>query len=180
MAELDARFSSEGAKPTKWREARGRLEAAEVFWISTVRPGGRPHVTPLIAVWLDGALYFSTGARERKARNLARNRHCILTTGCNAMGEGLDLVVEGRAVRVSANARLRRIADLYVSKYGSDWRFAVRDGHFVHTGDHEGSALVYEVAITKVLAFARGDKYSQTRWRFPRKASRGRAPSRSS
>lgn len=44
VAELDARFSSEGAKPTKWREARGRLEAAEVFWISTVRPGGRPHV----------------------------------------------------------------------------------------------------------------------------------------
>ena len=70
VAELDARFSSEGATPTQWREARRRLEAAEVFWISTVLPGGRPHVTPLIAVWLDGALYFSTGARERKARNL--------------------------------------------------------------------------------------------------------------
>jgi len=32
------------------------LEKAEVFWLSTVRPDGRPHVTPMVSVWLDGAL----------------------------------------------------------------------------------------------------------------------------
>src|SRR5205809_8017907 len=109
-AELAARFSSEGAAPTDWAEARGHLEDAEIFWISTVRPDGRPHVTPLIAVWLDDTLYFCTGPEERKARNLASNPHCALTTGCNAF-DGLDLVVEGDAVRVTDDAELRRIAD---------------------------------------------------------------------
>jgi hypothetical protein len=41
------------------------------FWLSTARPDGRPHVTPFIAVWLDEALWFCTGADELKAKNLA-------------------------------------------------------------------------------------------------------------
>jgi hypothetical protein len=52
---------------------------------------------PLIAVWLDGALHFCTGPSERKAKNLVHNAHCILTTGCNARDEGLDVAVEGNA-----------------------------------------------------------------------------------
>ena len=32
-----------------------------------------PHVTTIAAVWLDGAVHFTTGERERKATNLARN-----------------------------------------------------------------------------------------------------------
>jgi nitroimidazol reductase NimA-like FMN-containing flavoprotein (pyridoxamine 5'-phosphate oxidase superfamily) len=166
-AELDARYSTEGASPAEWTEARRGLEEAEVFWISTVRPDGRPHVTPLIAVWLDPALYFCTGPSERKARNLAQNPHCILTTGRNSLGEGMDLVVEGDAEQVTDDAKLRQIADAYESKYGSDWRFGVREGVFVHQGEHEGGvALVYEVAPRKVFAFRKGDEFSQTRWLF--------------
>jgi nitroimidazol reductase NimA-like FMN-containing flavoprotein (pyridoxamine 5'-phosphate oxidase superfamily) len=166
-AELDARFSSTGASPTEWSEARRRLEEAEIFWISTVRRDGRPHVTPLIAVWFDDGLYFCTGPTERKAKNLAHNQHCILTTGCNDIDAGLDLVVEGDAVQVTDEARLRRIADLYESKYGRDWRFGVRDGAFVHQNG-EGVALVYEVAPRQAFGFRKGDEFSQTRWRFRR------------
>jgi hypothetical protein len=165
--ELDARFSSDGATPTAWAVARKRLEESEVFWVSTVRPDGRPHVTPLIAVWLDDVLYFCTGASERKARNLAHNAHCILTTGCNTLGEGLDLVVEGDARRVTDEAILGRVAEAYESKYGRAWRFAVRDGAFHHQGGREGAvALVYAVAPRKALGFGKGTSYSQTRWRF--------------
>jgi hypothetical protein len=39
LAELHAQFSSEGATATPWAEARQGLEKAEVFWLSTVRPG---------------------------------------------------------------------------------------------------------------------------------------------
>jgi hypothetical protein len=164
VAELDARFSSDDAAPTGWAEACGQLVTAEVYWLSTVRPDGRPHVTPLLSVWLDGALYFCTGTSERKARNLAHNPHCILTTGCNALGDGLDLVVEGDATRVSDDGELRPVADAYESKYGSDWRFAVRDGAFHGEG---GEALVYRVAPTTVFAFGKGEReFSQTRWRF--------------
>jgi Pyridoxamine 5'-phosphate oxidase len=48
-AELHAPFSDPRAKATPWARARRVLEKAEVFWLSTVRRDGRPHVTPLVA-----------------------------------------------------------------------------------------------------------------------------------
>ncbi len=162
--ELDSRFSSEGASPTPWAEARGHLEKAEIFWLSTVRPDGRPHVTPLLCVWLDGALYFCTGADERKAKNLVHNAHCILTTGCNTLSQGLDLVIEGDAMRVSDDTVLQRVADLYEAKYGRDWHFDVYDGAFNGRGGN--IALVYQVTPTTAFGFGRGESSSQTRWRF--------------
>ena len=128
VAELDSRFSSPEATPTDWTDARVKLADAQVYWLSTVRPDGRPHVTPLISVWLDEALYFCTGPTERKARNLAQNPHCVVTTGSNELNEGLDLVLEGQAEQVTDEDQLRRIADGYESKYGPDWHFDVRDG----------------------------------------------------
>ncbi|SBW22399.1 hypothetical protein FDG2_2576 [Candidatus Protofrankia californiensis] len=132
--EMDARFSSDGATPTGWAQAREHLRDAEVYWLSAVRPDGRPHVTPLLSVRLDGVLYFCTGPSERKAKKLARNPHCVLTTGCNRLDEGLDLVLEGDAARVNDDATLRRVADAYESKYGSDWHFVVSDGVFCSDG----------------------------------------------
>lgn len=164
VAELDARFSTDGAAPTASTEAREPLKNAKVYWLSTVRPDGRPHVTTLISVWLDDALYFCTGPTERKAKNLVRNSHCILTTECN-VEDGLDLVVEGDAVKVSDDGKLQQIADAYESKYGSEWHFDVRDGTFISDG---GEALVYEGAPSKVFGFRKGGEYSQTRWRFNR------------
>jgi hypothetical protein len=163
MAELGKQFSSPGATPTPWAEAREHLAKAEVYWLSTVRPDGRPDVTPLIAVWLDGALHFCNGESERKNKNLARNPRIVLTTGCNSLSEGLDLVVQGDAVPVSDEAKLKRLADAYVSKYGEDWRFTVRDGLFHHS---EGAAIVYEVRPETAFGFAKGESGGQTRWRF--------------
>ncbi|MEU9134054.1 pyridoxamine 5'-phosphate oxidase family protein [Kitasatospora sp. NPDC048540] len=163
-AELDARYSDEGATPTPWRQARARLAAAELYWLSTVRPDGRPHVTPLIAVWVAGALHFCTGAHERKAGNLADNPHCVLTTGTNLLHEGLDLVVEGDAVRLTDDTALRAVAAAYEAKYGSEWHFEVGDGFFHGAG---GADPVFRVEPATVFGFGKGG-YSQTRWRFPR------------
>lgn len=155
-------FSSDDATPTPWSEARERLETAEVYWLSTVRPDGRPHVTPLVSVWLDGALYFATGSSERKAKNLALNPHCVITTGCNVL-EGLDLVVEGEAAVMRDEDTLRRVADRYASKYDPPFRFTVRDLAFHGEG---GAAVVYRVTPTKAFGFGKGEPFSQTRWRF--------------
>jgi hypothetical protein len=57
-------FSSPNATPTEWSQARDELADAEVYWLSTVRPDGRPHVTPLLGIWLEDALYFCTGPDE--------------------------------------------------------------------------------------------------------------------
>jgi nitroimidazol reductase NimA-like FMN-containing flavoprotein (pyridoxamine 5'-phosphate oxidase superfamily) len=163
IVELDAGFSAEDGRSTPWATALGQLEKAEVFWLSTVRADGRPHVTPLVAVWLDGALYFCTGEGEQKERNIQRNPHCILTTGCNNFREGLDLVIEGDAVQVGDERRLHRLAGLWKSKY--DWPYDVRDGAFRHPGS-EGKVPVFEVARTKAFAYDRGGNDSATRYRF--------------
>src|SRR6202453_5171462 len=95
---LDSRYSDPNAVAIGWDETRTALESAELFWISTVRADGRPHVTPLVAVWADSVLYFCTGGAEQKAVNLNANPHVVLTTGCNGWEAGLDVMVEGDAV----------------------------------------------------------------------------------
>jgi nitroimidazol reductase NimA-like FMN-containing flavoprotein (pyridoxamine 5'-phosphate oxidase superfamily) len=166
-AELDARFSDPGASATPWEAVERVIEESELFWISTVRPDGSPHVTPLPTVWRDGALYFCTGADEQKGVNLARNPQCALVTGTNVWKSGLDVVVEGRARRVSDDGRLRELAHAWETKYQGEWHFDVTDGAFHHDA---GVALVFEVAPAKVLAFAKGE-FAQTRFRFRRESS---------
>lgn len=160
---LDSRYSSEGASATEWPDAVAALTEAELFWLSTVRPDGRPHVTPLLAVWAGDALYFSTGGHERKALNLATTAECVLTTGANALREGLDIVVEGTATVVSDHDVLQRVADTYEAKYGSEWHFDVEDGQFRGAGGQ--SAIVFEVRPKVAFGFGKGE-YSQTRWVF--------------
>ncbi len=161
-AEIDARFSEPDATSTPWREVERVLNEAELFWISTTRRDGAPHVAPLPAVWDDRSLHFCTGAREQKAVNLAGSARCALTTGSNTWKVGLDVVVEGTARQVTDDDRLRHLADRWLAKYGPDWTFTVADGAFHHEG---GAALVFAVAPTKVLAFAKG-RFAQTRYRF--------------
>src|SRR5438105_6371329 len=76
-AELDARFSDPNVSATPWERVEHTIDGAELFWISTVRSDGRPHVTPLPAVWVNGSLYFCTGAESHapnRRRHLAVNR----------------------------------------------------------------------------------------------------------
>jgi Pyridoxamine 5'-phosphate oxidase len=162
--ELEPQFSADGATATPWPEAESQLKAAKAYWISTVRPDGRPHVTTIAAVWLDGALHFTTGAGERKAKNLEHNTNCVITTG-SAEFAGLDIVVEGAAARVTDAARLGRLAAAYISKYDRMFVFHVRDGNLRIEGS-EDAALAFEVRPTKAFGFGKGESFSQTRWRF--------------
>jgi nitroimidazol reductase NimA-like FMN-containing flavoprotein (pyridoxamine 5'-phosphate oxidase superfamily) len=168
VIDQDVRFGAPDSPPTPWPDVRKVLEAAELFWISTVRGDGRPHVTPLTAVWYQDRLHFCTGPGEQKAVNLDGNAHVALTTGANRWKQGLDVVVEGHAARVADDSRLQTLADVWRSKYDGDWDFAVEDGMFREAG---GPAIVFEVAPTKVLAFAKG-QFAQTRYRFPTSRAR--------
>jgi len=160
---LDPRFSDPAAEPSAWRDVESVLADAGVYWLTTVRADGRPHVTPLIAVWYDGALHFATGQGEQKFHNLTANPRVVLTTGSNALKSGLDVVAEGEAVRIREQPRLAALAAAWVDKYGEEWRFAVRDGDFWNEG--AGSAAVFAVAPAKVLAFRKEGTYAQTSWR---------------
>lgn len=161
VTELDERFSDPGATATTWASAREALEAAQLSWVSTVRADGRPHVTPLVAVWLDGALHFCTGPGEQKAVNLAGNPHVVVTTGCNQWDRGLDVMVEGEARRVTDRATLERLAAAWATKWDGSWQYEVADEGFRHGA---GFAHVFAVEPAKVLAFGKGP-FSHTRHR---------------
>jgi general stress protein 26 len=160
---LDARFSDPDAAPTDWHETRQALETAQLFWISTVRGDGRPHATPLVAVWLDDAIYFTTGPDEQKAVNLRGNAHVILLTGCNQWDSGLDVVVEGQAVGVTDDELLQSLAGAWRTKWDGRWHYEARDGAFFH--ESGGTALVFKVEPAKIFTFRKGT-FSQTRHRF--------------
>jgi nitroimidazol reductase NimA-like FMN-containing flavoprotein (pyridoxamine 5'-phosphate oxidase superfamily) len=164
VTELDTRFSDQNAVATDWEETRRMLEDAELFWITTVRVDGRPHVTPLVAVWLDEAIHFATGAGEQKAVNLRTNQNVILTTGCNDWEQGLDVVVEGEAVQVIDESVLEQLAEAWAAKWDGRWHYEVHHRSFRPEGGSD-AVLVFAVKPVKVLAFAKGT-FGQTRHRF--------------
>src|SRR2546430_15623473 len=58
--------------------AEDRLKKNRQYWIATTRPDGRPHVMVVWALWMNGRIYFSTGAETVKARNIAKNPRCTM------------------------------------------------------------------------------------------------------
>ncbi|MEV8596549.1 pyridoxamine 5'-phosphate oxidase family protein [Streptomyces sp. NPDC052012] len=173
--ELDARYSSalnprpgaQDVTATDWAEAQRRMRDAEVFWITTVRPDGRLHVTPLIAAWHDGALHFSTGRGEQKAKNLAGNPRCALTTGHNSLSEGLDIVIEGTAERVTDPARQEEVIAAFEEQYAD--HITSPEGTFFGFGDHirGGDDLLFAVAPATAYSFGHdGRVFSHTRFTF--------------
>jgi len=168
VTQLDERFSDPAATATSWDESRQILETAELFWLTTVGRSGAPHVTPLVAVWLDDKLHFSTGVGEQKEVNLQGNPQVVLTTGRNDWDGGVDLVLEGEAVVVSDRATLTRLAEKWTTKWDGQWQYVVGDGCFHHPdgdGANPERILVFAVAPRKVFAFAKG-LFGHTRHRF--------------
>lgn len=161
IAQLNEGFSEPGATAPAWADVNRALSASEMFWLSTVRRDGCPHVTPLPAVWADGRLYICVGSREQKARNLEVNPRCVAAAGANQFRSGLDVVVEGAAGRVIDQGQLQRLAALWKSKL--DWDFEVTDGGFRDPGGRLG--LVFGIIPAKVLAFGKSP-VTQTRYVF--------------
>ena len=62
-----------------WEYVEERMSAAQNYWVATVRPEGRPHLSPVWGVWVDGAFYFGSGPQTRKVRNLSENPHVPCT-----------------------------------------------------------------------------------------------------
>src|ERR1700691_6162705 len=157
VTKLDQRYSGAEAVAATWDETRQALESAELFWVSTVRADGRPHVTPVVAAWTDGAIWFTTGTDEQKYRNLSVNPQVVLTTGCNGWESGLDVVVEGEARHVTDQDALERAAKAFAVKWQGGWQFAVRNGRFYNTGADDWPSEVFSVTPARGFAHAKGE-----------------------
>jgi hypothetical protein len=136
-----------------------------LFWISTVRTDGRPHVTPVVAVWAEGGIWFCAGDGEQKVVNMRANTHVVLTTGCNQWDHGLDVVVEGDATHVTDDLVLTRVAGAFAAKWDGRWQWTACDGGFRDAGGH-GETMVFSVRPVKVFAHSKGDPFGETRHKF--------------
>lgn len=145
----------EGSGLLDWVEARERLAASHDAWLSTVTPSGAPHVMPVWVVWDDDALWFSCSAGSRKARNLAAEPRCVLTSD----DPRNPVVVEGVATVVTATPLLARFLGVVNDKYGTSYGLDLVDPDVNRT-----------VRVRPTRAFALNENDfggSPTRWVFP-------------
>jgi hypothetical protein len=154
-----------GAAPIPWSRALKQLEAGAsgTYWLATTSPDGRPHVAAVGALWVDGKIYFTSGTRTRKGRNLAAKPDCVFSISLT----GIDLVVEGTAVRITDRPTLLRLAKRYAAQ---GWPASVSGGAL--TAEYSAPSAgpppwnLYVVRPTTAFGVATAEPSGATRWHF--------------
>lgn len=112
-------------RTTSWEMARERLANPEVprtYWLATTRPGGRPHLVPVIGFWINGAMHVVAGEGTRKGRNLQADGRCAIGTTSTTL-PSLDIVIEGVAETLRDENAVRQIAEFLNS---NNWPVEVK------------------------------------------------------
>ena len=113
-----------------------RLDEAPILWFATVRPDGRPHLTPIWFVAVDDALWLCTEADAVKARNVATHANVSVAIGDGSLptlgGEGTAFV-HGRPFPDA-------VVRAFVEKF--DWDISA---------SNEGYDALVEIRITRWL-----------------------------
>jgi hypothetical protein len=132
-------------------------------FLGTVGPDGSPHSAGVGAVWVDGDFYVVAGPDTRKARNLAANPACTIS----ARLTGIDLVVEGEAVRVVDAPTLERIAAVYRD---GGWPAEVEGEAFTAPFSAPSAGPppwhLHRMQPRKMFGVATAEPYGATRWQF--------------
>jgi Pyridoxamine 5'-phosphate oxidase len=161
--------------PLDWADVRRTLEGNldqepgtggpdhHSFWLSTVDADGRPHMTAVGAFWVESRYYFCGSPRSRKIRNIERDPRCAFGVAL----DGYDVALEGRAVRVTDDALLQRLAAKFAE---GGWAPTVDDGGFTHEYSAPSAGpppwYVYEFTFSDAYAVATKEPGGATRWSF--------------
>jgi hypothetical protein len=158
-----------GSADVPWSRAADQLRAGELgrhsSFVSTTRPDGRPHVTRVGAIWVDGDLYFPSNPTSRKSRNLAVNSAAAISTSL----DDIDLSFEGKAVKVTDPAELERVAAIYRER---DWPVEVAGDAL--TAPYNAPAAgtppwdLIRFTFHTVFGGTTAEPYGAMRWRFER------------
>jgi Pyridoxamine 5'-phosphate oxidase len=133
------------------------------YFLGTVQPNGLPHAAAIGPEWFEGDFYFTSNPSTRKARNLAANSACTLSVRL----EGIDLVFEGEAHRITDQSTLEQVA----KRYRDDgWPAEVKDDAFTapYMAPSGGPPpwYLYRFTFHTVFANATAAPDGATRWRF--------------
>lgn len=155
-----------GAPALKWEQADEALTTGPpggTFFLGTISPEGRPHSAGVGATWLDGDLFFVSGPGTRKSRNLAANPSCTISVSL----PGIDLVLEGEAVRITDPEALERLASHYRA---GGWPAEVEGDAFTAPFSAPSAGpppwYLYTLNLHTVFALGGAEPPGATRWRF--------------
>jgi hypothetical protein len=157
-----------GFDPLPWSRARDVLTrdtpgADLTFFVSTVRPDGRPHSAGVGAVWLADVLYFTSGPGTVKSRNLAAAPACTVSVRL----AGIDLVLDGEAHRVTDPSTLERVAALYRE---GGWQARVEGDAFTAPFSAPSAGpppwYLYRFTARIAVGVATAEPHGATRWTF--------------
>lgn len=132
-------------------------------WLATIDADGRPHVTGVGALWVDGAFYFETGPRTRKARNIDRDPRVTLSVAT----DDFDLVVEGSAARVADAADVAELAQRWNA---AGWPCRVDESGSALTAEFSAPSagpppwFVYRVTVESATGVLTVEPGGATRW----------------
>jgi hypothetical protein len=152
-------------EPLPWSRALAALAKGSFApcFLTTVRPDGRPHTASVGGAFHDGDLYFQTGLNTRKARNVAANPACTMA----ASFDGIDLVVEGEAERVTDPATAAAVAAVYRE---GGWPVEAEGATFIAPYNAPGTGPapwhLFRVRVNTVFGVATAEPHGATRWRF--------------
>jgi hypothetical protein len=98
----------------EWEVVSAALAATTIYWVTSVRNDGTPHLIPIWGGWADDHLYIEGGDDTLWARNLTRRP----TTAVGADSAGMQIIVRGTvATNTPDNRTFAALADNYGSKY---------------------------------------------------------------
>jgi hypothetical protein len=153
-----------GSAPLAWSRALKQLEAnSGTYWLATTNPDGRPHVVAIGALWIDGKIYFTSGTRTRKGRNLAARRDCVFSISL----PDIDVVIEGAAIRITDRPTLMRLAKRYADQ---GWPATVSGDAFIaeYSAPSAGPPPwnLYVLRPSTAFGVATAEPHGATRWQF--------------
>jgi hypothetical protein len=161
-----------GFPPLPWARPLERLQVGAFgpegfFVLGTVRPDGRPHAAAIGAVWHDGDFYFTSGPGTQKSRNLAVNPGATLAIRL----EGIDVIFEGEARRVTDRVTLEKVVGIFVA---GGWPAELTADGDAFTAPFSAPSAgpppwqVYRFRYHAGYGVATTEPYGATRWRFSR------------
>lgn len=139
-----------------WDWVNEQMAQSRNYWIGSTRPDGRPHVSPVWGVWMDGVLYFGASRHSRKIRNLTANPEVVIH-----LESGDEVVIfEGKIEPVDDKKLLVKMADAFEAKYLS----------YRPNPDEEPDSVFFRLIPQVVFAWQERDfPNTATRWMFDKK-----------
>lgn len=131
-----------------WKFVEEHIADDHSYWVTTIRPDGKPHVRPTWGVWVEGTFYCGGGERTRWVRNLSTNPAIVV----HRQDAEEVVIIEGTAERIdeetASHSLVERVDDAYHTKYD------IRHG-----------TPFFAVRPTKVFAWSEYPT-DATRWEF--------------